>query len=404
MALTDWGGENLGPTALNTQFWEVFSLIGKNNIRTLQDRSVDFSNDETDGFGDAYIDANGRINSVVTASTSALFDTDKYKAIADSVYLVVEGTGLTAADYNINNCTAAGTATKLVVTCSDSGDEVKRAQLYKTLFFGTDGSDPALDSANFTTITALKTSVSRDVGKRGHYAQGVWNLNNGAQNGTYTGTFVNTTTNDDCSVWSSLTNSGASAYGCQFEFPSATIIHENNVASSTSDETGTDKSGDELSNPATVQLEGDWDNATLAATVKAIILCEGDVTWATGGVAGTVANTDFNSDNSVPDMTTASSSDLTYEIYHTIPTGSFGTAISSAFATIMVEDIEAGTLIDYKLINGSDDSGWLTINEITEFSTFSSGEPTTFIVRLTPKTTSPIDGYPSINGAWVRAS
>ncbi len=49
---------------VNSNMNSVLRLTGLNTIRMLQDRSVSFSTDFNDGWGEAYIDADGRNNSV----------------------------------------------------------------------------------------------------------------------------------------------------------------------------------------------------------------------------------------------------------------------------------------------------------------------------------------------------
>jgi len=90
------------------------------------------------------------------------------------------------------------------------------------------------------------------------------------------------------------------------------------------------------------------------------------------------------------------------EITHTIPSGKFSSTISSATGSGIVEDWEDGADIKYKLTNATEDSGWLNYNEISNFTAFTS-EPTKYIVKLIPKTTSPTAGYPSIKGFALRA-
>ena len=62
---------------------------GINTIRIVQDRAITFGKGNIDGFAEAYVDADGRNGTVITASTDATFDTDKYKATgtAESVIL-----------------------------------------------------------------------------------------------------------------------------------------------------------------------------------------------------------------------------------------------------------------------------------------------------------------------------
>ena len=88
-------------------------------------------------------------------------------------------------------------------------------------------------------------------------------------------------------------------------------------------------------------------------------------------------------------------------VYHTISSGTFNSSITSSFCTVLIDGWEDGDSINYKLTNASDDTGWLDINKTTSFSSFSS-EPTTFIIKLSPKT-STTTGYPSIKGVWLYA-
>lgn len=115
------------------------------------------------------------------------------------------------------------------------------------------------------------------------------------------------------------------------------------------------------------------------------------------GAGGTFAPIDIIDDD-------GGASTNSTEITHTIPTGTFGTAISSAFLTPFINSYEAGINVQYKLTNtGGDDSGWLNYNLVTEFTAFSNGEPDTLIVKLIPKSSSPTAGYPAIKGVWVKA-
>ena len=74
--------------------------------------------------------------------------------------------------------------------------------------------------------------------------------------------------------------------------------------------------------------------------------------------------------------------------------------ISSCIGTPLITDWETGANIQFKLTNTTEDSGWLTYNEISEFTAFTA-EPDTLIVKLIPKTTTPTSGVPSIKGFGV---
>jgi hypothetical protein len=85
------------------------------------------------------------------------------------------------------------------------------------------------------------------------------------------------------------------------------------------------------------------------------------------------------------------------EITHTIPANTFSSTLSTAFGTFLPEDWEAGADVQFKLTNATEDTGYLATNQVVEFTALTS-EPTSCIVKLIPKTSSPTAGYPSING------
>ena len=64
---------------VNNNFNYGLSQIGLNTIRQLLDRAIEFSAGQIDGFGDAFVDSDGQLNSVDTTNTTATFDTNKYK-------------------------------------------------------------------------------------------------------------------------------------------------------------------------------------------------------------------------------------------------------------------------------------------------------------------------------------
>lgn len=187
---------------------------------------------------------------------------------------------------------------------SDS-DEVVRAKIHKSLWYGTDGTDQLI--LDFTNVTAVKTNVTRDVGKQAHFAR-LTRLSAGGGPGspaTYTGTFVNTTTNDDCSSWSSLTTPNSSPIDCRWEIPDGTIVHQNTTPNTTSDELGTDTTSDELDNPADCQIYVSAFSAGSDSNNDSIMLCVGDITWITSGAQSIFSNIDFLTTHSIPLLTAA---------------------------------------------------------------------------------------------------
>jgi len=381
---------------------QTLNMTMLNHVKSLIDHTGVYSADTIDLWGDAYVDSNGRNNCVDADKTSAIFDTNKYKAgDPGQPFVQIEATSISATgDFAINDCVISLISAGVWrLECTTGSNAVRRAQIYKTLFYGTDGSNPRAHSLFITTPTAMKTTITRDVGKRGHYASySVVGLTSGA-NETYTGTYVDTTTNTDCSAWSYCQATSANGV-TSVEFPGGTTV--NSVTTSgavTSDETGTDVEGDEDDNPATIILRHVPDDTT-NFTTRIISLAVGTMTWA-ASPSRVQSNTDFYVDNSIPVFTLATE---TYEsvVVHDIPAGTFGATVQSVFGAPFIWNWEAGANIQYKLLNATENSGWIDYSEMGNFRAFTS-EPTLLHVKLIPKTTAPSTNYPAIRGFVVRA-
>jgi len=70
MVLKKWDDEQATDYTLNAMNSELLSISGLNLIRMLIDRDIDFSAGNFDWWGDAYIDSNGRENSVSAATAN----------------------------------------------------------------------------------------------------------------------------------------------------------------------------------------------------------------------------------------------------------------------------------------------------------------------------------------------
>jgi len=420
MSFKVWGSENPASADINGMFNECLSISGLNLIRELLDRDIDFSVGLFDWWGDAYIDVNGRKNSVSTDKnlTGAIFDTNKYKVPAfaeETEYIIIEATSMGTWTNGTNDTYVNKIGVdKWIVWCDTGTDAVKRAQIHKSLWYGTDGTDCLID--DFTTVTSVQTTDADDVGKRAHYVKhSQANASGVTKTSSYTGTFSNTSTNNNCSTWSKVVYGGNSSAGwIRWEVPSATAL--NSIENGTSDEIGTDKEADELNNPATCQMECYLYRPTASSTsyIYAVILSVGSISWAEaadGGCTPTYSNVDFYDDKNIPLMIAAGAitAEVDYSpIVHTIPSGTFSSTMSSAIGVPFVEDWETGADIKYKLTGtaGAEDTGWLDCGispEISSFTAFTA-EPDTLIVKLVPKTTSPTAGTPSLRGFSIRAT
>lgn len=223
-------------------------------------------------------------------------------------YIIIEAASLSAPWDSNNVKTLQISSGKWLVYCTSGTDAVRRAQIHKSLWYGTDGTDALMD--DFTSVTAVKTTHANDVDKRATLAKLDYVSNNVTS--TYTGTFNDTTTNNNSSVWSRVkaTTVGTSggALTVRTEFASGNTVNSVSIganSTATSDEFGTDTSGDELTNPADIQLEhtSSFPN-TNTSDIDVVILHEGTITWSLVGGA-TVSEKDYTTDDSIPVMTSA---------------------------------------------------------------------------------------------------
>lgn len=401
MALTTFvAGTGIQSAPVNDNFALALndSIITK--IDQLIDRDVTRSNDKVSPFVEAYIDADGRKNSVVTGDTDATFDTDKYTTTASAEstishaipsgtfsstvstgvaavkiadwedgaslqwkatslnnisngYVIIEATSITSnSDFELYGCKLLNIASGKWVLFSPASatEDEARQNIYEVLFRGSNGTDPRVTPTYITGLTALKTSVSIDVGKRAFYAKA--GTRGSTPDGTYKGTFADTSTNIDCSIIYRVYDDGG--FASRLEYPDATVI----ASSSGTLETGIVTK----SNQANFEFSG----ISSSDRPEAVVLCVGGISFANSGYSGST-NTDFSTTYSVPDFT----------------------ATTEGLAT--------------------EDTGWLDFNidgdtayaKISEFTAFTS-EPTTFFVKLVPKVSGPTAGVPAINGAGVK--
>jgi hypothetical protein len=227
-------------------------------------------------------------------------------------FIVIEATDNNTATWaGANNCILFKISSGKWILVSSSADaEVQRAELIKTLFYGSNNTfgwagatitpETTALITQFSDITALKTSYSDDVGRRIIFARC---RETAYAAGTYTGTFADTTTNTACSSWSLVSSGIQGANLSQWEIPSGTV--KNTQAVGTSNELGTDTTADEVNNPATCQLEARGGNSSSAfGYIHVLIACKGAISWATSGTV-TVSNTDYYATGVMPLFTAA---------------------------------------------------------------------------------------------------
>lgn len=306
-------GTGIKSSEVNANFNFVMTQAGINLIRQLQDRTVDFSAGALEGWAEAYIDSNGRKNSVGVGAlqTTAGFSTDKYQTedVGD-----IDTTGLTTHDPDT------------FTSPSNAFDQDRATHATETM------------SSNYVYLG--QTFSARTV-KKVHIRASV--------SGTSTVTLRLETY--DGATWSidSVLDSGSNE-----------TIEYDQILDLSSSVQGLRVSFESTAGPREARLY-------------------------------------------VLNFTTGTNSIV--EVEHIIPTGTFGETCSSAIGVPLIADWEDGADIDYKLTNATEDTGWLSCSNAPSVSLFTAftSEPTTLLVRLTPKTTSPTAGYPSIKGFFVRA-
>lgn len=301
-------------TELNSNIEGTLELIGKDHIRILYSGATIYSEDETDVFGECYIDSNGRNNYVDTTSTNTQYDSDAY------CYF---------------NTTTISNDTTSTDTTNDDDSFTNPSNA-----FDGNSSTAATISLSPTSEAALgKTFSKRAVGNV--YVKASTPI--GSYSQAWLQTYDGSTWTNYLSLWN-VDNDSASFDGNIFVTGKVSGVR--------------------------VKFRVD------AGTAKI---------------------------QSIYTLSYGESTSTAYEIYHNIPSGSFSSTCNSAFATALVAATESGASINYKLTNTSgDDSGWLSINTIEEFTAFTA-EPETFIVRLSPTSSSPVSGLPAIYGIWLRA-
>lgn len=268
-------------------------------------------------------------------------------------YVIIEATSLSA-PWDSNNCKTLQIASgKWLVYCDTGTAAVHRAQIHKSLWYGTTGSDSLI--LDFTTVTSVQTSHANDVGKRAFYAS----ASLVSSNSTYTGTFADTSTNTDCSSWSDLRITGGV----------------------TSTEMGTDTSADEANNPTDCQLEyyfsgsyymrweipegttkhsigpsGSYD----APVMKSIVLSKGDCTWVFSG-SGSGSVIDFNGDHSIPDMIAAGTLSAEGADTGTLISNDVATAVTNGIPVWNATIDSGSTQVVY--LSADDGSNWEAATE-----------------------------------------
>lgn len=317
MTLTKVIAGNLAkPSEANANWASSLRAAGLNTVRQLIDRDIDFSAGTTDCFADAYVDADGRENTVNTGSTVAFADLLNLKRVPTCT--------LTAQLDTLHTTSSSGswtnTSNAFNFNLSDAATVSAGASAIRTHTFGT--------TFSAKTITRVYYSVQ-------------FQSSSGSNNYLYLQTYDGSTWNTVLTIKPQNTTGGDILFQGTYDVNSSV-------------------QGVRLS----FQI---YYNSTLTQSVYVLQYGQGNTSE---------------------------------EIVHTIPSGRLPATISSSCLVPFIADWETGADIQYKLTNGSSDTGWLSCGTTTPISNFAafSTEPTTLTIKLIPKSSSPTAGFPSIRG------
>lgn len=295
-------------------------------------------------------------------------------ADTSTIYYVIISATSTTATASGNVKIVPLSSGKWMVYATAGTYEVNRAEVFEYLFKPDTLTDAttAIVKTDFTSITAIQTTDSDDVGRRIHY--GYVSKSGSVGILTKTGTFANTSTNTAVSVWSYIQE--ANGIYVRVELPEGTIV---NGSTGTIDEYGTDTSAEEQDNPADFQFDFNGNNDhTFSGVAHAIVLTKSTISWATVGTFGTDYEYDFNVDGSIPDFTLESTlSDLTCKI----TTDSTTITTNETLAIInAIYSLTAGNSIAYEA-SFNNGTNWLAVTESILSKIINTG--TNFRVRMT---------------------
>jgi len=391
---------------------------GQQLINQLIDRDVVFSGDGKE-FADAYVDSNGRKNTVLTAA--ATFDTDSYTVSAigsDDVFIRFDATSIGNINkFKRNDCNISQVSDgNYICFCTiGNSQEEKRAKLYATLFAGirkgtSDTSilsyDPAILEA--TGITSITTNISRDDGGRFWFATHSALCDNNAET-HYTFTADATSGNESQSAW---LDCALGRYGTNYhKNGTVTILNsdtENGTSPSYTDYAhtiGYDKSDKEQDNPVDAKIAFNNTN-DYGSTARMLLLTKVSGSWAYSQASPGSVNShsesyiDFYTDHNIPLLTYDGSLPDVYIgiLEHNIPTDTFTTYSNSYFCSILYKNWEEGVNVEFRLTNDDEDTGYLETHNYVNLKPKLIEQPTKLLLKLTSKGENPTNNYPAIKG------
>lgn len=240
----------------------------------------------------------------------------------DDYFVVIEADNLIG-NWDINGNTLYNLSNSKWLLTADTSDnyDIQRAKIMKTLFYGTDGTNPRANSTYIENISAIYTNELRDVGKRAYYIMaavgGDYQYGDNIRTSFYDGTF-NAGINENVGVWSNVyaysSRYNPSGRG-RLEMPDGTVLNDayaNGVSETViSYEIGTNTSADELDNPVDIEIyaRGGYDqtanpDAYANGNIQTILLTSVAVSWILTNSGSYITNDliDFYINHSIPEF------------------------------------------------------------------------------------------------------
>jgi len=360
-----------GPRIIASSFKSIEGFVFKNFMNTIFNADYEGWNAAINGTGTPNFQ--NILYDVFTGSTKISLNTvwtigsnkAAYTDMTNDYYVDIYADSISAIeDFEINDCTMFKDQTENIwrLVCRTGTTAVKRAKVIKTLFYGTNGSDPRASSTYITNITALKCSAATDVGKRAYLEKTTFDLDNVKGEVRRLGTFTEGS-NTDINSWSRLVmgtyEGGGYVQSMQWNMPLFTELNREETGES--NEIGTDTSGDDKDTQATCALLLATFDESAEGYGVAVVLTKKAITWSnnTQITQGTYEITndislDFFTDNSIPLFTQAAFADVLPYLISTAQATSFSQKVNGGFFIAnYAEDATGDIHFDCSADNGS---------------------------------------------------
>ncbi len=354
-----------GPRIIPSSFKSIEGFIFQNMAQTIFNADYEGWNAAINGTGvpdfENFIYDTFQNSTKITTNSGWTIASNKATKINYGYFVDIHADSISAiGDFEINDCKIHKEIDSNIwrLYCTTGSAAVKRAKVIKTLFYGSDGTNPRANSTYITNCTALKCSDSNDVGKRAYF-EFIFYEFPGMGDTTITGTFAGGA-NTNVNSWSDLEEDGGVAKTASWQMPSGTTLNSVTGPNNSSDEIGTNTSGDDKNTPATCKINLERD-ANAGFLVDVMVLTKRAITWVTVDPgSGIVVQTerDFVADG-FPAFTQAAATDVTATLLSTQTT--FSRRVNGAFFIANFTEDTAG---DIHFDVSADDKETWTLNVV----------------------------------------